>query len=259
MKMGIRKDVDLTNIHGTLTTDYAGVPLELALPYKLYDYLQSRDNMPALRDYVLENGFTCNSVHATQGRLTDKDFLSWASETVRLAEDIGAGFVVFHPERAGKDDRLDKQALAIRNIACVQKETAVKLAVETFGKADRILTPEEIAGKDIPMVLDVSHLDRQRTLNIIKKHTDSIAILHLSEVGYDERERKEMPHMPIKDFSFQVLDLLKNNGWSGVVTLEYLPWHHYKLLPDREKLIERYTSQNECRKGVEYASKKRNS
>lgn len=240
MRFGIRVDVDLTNISGTLTSEYAGIPIELALPYKLDEYLQGRENMPALRDYILEKGFTCNAVHAVQGRPANENFMSWAPENVRFAEEIGASIVVFHPDRAAKTERLDKQIIVIQNIRSLQRNTKVTVAIEAFGDPKKVPQPEEMVEKKLPMVLDTSHLDQERTMEIIEKHSESITSLHLSELRFDEYENTINQHMPVKDFGFKVLDALKSKKWSGLVTLEYMPWYNDRLLPDREMLEKRY-------------------
>lgn len=240
MRFGIRREADLTNIEGSLTGELRGIPIELALPYKTGDYMQCRHLLPGLVEYMKTAGIVCNSVHATQGRLTSEDFMTWASDAVRLAEDLGAEVVVFHPENSKKEMKGNLQVIALQNIKRLQRETGVKVAIETFGGPKRILTPEEIVANGLSMVLDTSHLFRERTLELIGKYHEGIASVHLSEERFDEREGKSMPHMPVEKYGFEVLDRLKEKGWAGIVTLEYLPWHHHRLLPDREMLEEMY-------------------
>jgi hypothetical protein len=65
--------------------------------------------------------------------------------------------------------------------------------------------------------------------------------LHLSAV-IREKGLKGIArqHQPIDRDSFclDLLDRLQELGWSGVVTLEYMPWLHTKVLEDRN-LLER--------------------
>jgi hypothetical protein len=42
--------------------------------------------------------------------------------------------------------------------------------------------------------------------------------------------------MPVEGYGIDVLERLKAKGWSGTVTLEYLPEYHGQLLPDRTAL-----------------------
>ncbi len=241
MKLGIRRDVDLSNIPGSLTSELIGVPIELALPWKKDDYMQQREHLPALIDHLKDSGIVVQSVHATQGRLSDTDVMVWGVDAIRLAEAISAGVVTFHPDNVKKDAKANQQILIMQNIRRLQRESdKVIVAIETFGGPKRSLTPEEIVDKGLPMVLDTSHLIRERTMQIIDKYHHGIVSVHLSEDRYDEQERKNMPHMPVEGFGFQVLDSLAAKGWEGIVTLEYLPWHHHRLLPDREMLKGKY-------------------
>ncbi len=213
-----------------------GIPIELALPYQLEVYLQGRGRLEALTTFVKDARISCPSVHAPQGRLTDDNFLSWAGETVRFAEAVGAGVVVFHPENTRKDARTNLQLTALGNIRKLQRETGLRIAVETFGGPKRLLSPEEIGERHLWMVLDTSHVEQDRARDLIGRYHGTIAAVHLSEMRLDEKTGEKRPHLPVTDFGREVLRLLEAKGWQGTVTLEYLPEYHDQLLPDREKL-----------------------
>lgn len=243
MKFSIRREVDFNNIEGRLS-ELQGVPIELALPYRVNDYLEQRAKMPELERFIKDNKIIVHSVHATQGHLTDKNFMDWAGETVKLAEKVGASVVVFHPESKAMDMRLNYQVIALQSIKRLQRECAVIIAIETFGNKKRVLTPEEIIEKKLPMVLDTSHLYKDRIIQVIEKYHKGIVNVHLSAVAPDpehpERPGEETQHQPIgrDSFCFHVVERLQQLGWDGIVTLEYMPWHHSKLIEDRQMLDE---------------------
>ncbi len=241
MKFGIRREVDLNDIRGRLPVELFGVPIELALPWKKDDYMQQREYLPALVEHLKSSDIVVQNIHATQGRLSDPDVMVWGLDAIRLAEAAGAHVVVFHPDNVKKDAKANQQILIMQNIRRLQRQSdKVTVAIETFGGPKRSFTPEEIIDKGLPMVLDTSHLFQDRTMQIIDKYHSGVVSVHLSEERYDEQEKKSMPHMPIEDFGFKVLDLLAEKEWDGVVTLEYLPWHHHRLLPDRIMLERKY-------------------
>lgn len=64
------------------------VPIELALPHKMQDYQRVRPCLMNLATQLKAWGTQVLCVHAPQGRITDPDFLSWASETGRFADAI---------------------------------------------------------------------------------------------------------------------------------------------------------------------------
>lgn len=237
----IRQEINLHDIEERLS-GLKGIPIELALPHKLENYKLQRTKMTELGKYMIENDIIVYSVHAPQGHLSSQDFVGWARETVKLAESVGARVVIFHPENVKKFGKADKQMIALRNIRQLQRETEVKVAIETFGGLKRILTPENIMQNGLPMILDTAHLFEERTFEIIDKYHSNIISVHLSEKRFDEVESESMPHMPIKELGFKILDRLKELNWKGVVTLEYLPKYHDRLIKDRQMLEEMYTT-----------------
>ena len=233
MRFAIRREILLPGYEERLA-DLSGIPIELALPYQLEEFLPVQSLLPAVDAFARAQNVIVQSVHAPQGRLTDEHFMDWALATAKFAELLGADVVVFHPENCKKACRADQQILALQNIKRLHKSTTRYVAVETFGGPKRILTPEEIGRYRIPMVLDASHLFPERTMEIIEKYSSHISVVHLSE------PRDGRQHMPVEGFGFQVLDALQAKGWNGSVTLEYLPDFHNRLIPDMVMLQERY-------------------
>jgi len=235
MCLAIRKEVGFQTYQQDLA-GLTGIPIELALPYKLEEYRKGSGNLGALAAFVNHAGIVCPSVHAPQGRLTDDGFFSWARDVVLFAEAVGARSVVFHPESVRKAERANLQLLAVRRVRELQRETAVRIAIETFGSAKRVLVPEEVGERGLWMVLDTSHVFQDRALDLIRRYHATIAGVHLSEMREDEATGEVRPHMPVEGFGFEVLHLLQEKGWHGTVTLEYLPDYHHRLLPDRQAL-----------------------
>ena len=211
------------------------MPIELALPHRLDEYLKEASALHALAAFVRKEEIRCPSVHAPQGRLTDEGFLSWAVEVVRFAEAIGAYTLVFHPENVRKDEKANLQVIALGNLKALQRNTEVRIAVETFGSAKRVLLPEEIGEKELWMVLDTSHVFRDRVFDLIERYHGTIAAIHLSEMREDETGQVR-PHLPVRDYGFEVLHALQKKGWHGTVTLEYLFEYHDQMVSDREVL-----------------------
>ena len=237
MRFAIRREVDPIDIAGSLA-GLSGVPIELTLPYKIEDYRAHRKRLlGVVADIVEQEGILVQSIHATQGRLTDPCFWDWAFETVKYAEELSAKVVVFHPEVFAQNVRLDKQILALQNIKRLQRETdTVKVGIEAFGNKKRVLTPEEICQKGRWLVLDTSHLFPERSLQIVGQWHKQICEVHLSE-GNDKGQ-----HQPVQGYGYQILDALKAKGWDGPVTLEYMFEFHWQLLEDRARLEEKYGS-----------------
>lgn len=216
-----------------------GAPIELALPYKLKVYLKGRGNLGALAAFVKGTGISCPSVHAPQGRLTDDNFLFWARDVALFAEAVGARSLVFHPENVPVLERPNLQRQAVLHLRQLQRETKLRICVETFGHRKRVLTPEEVEEREMWMVLDTSHLYLNRILALIERYHRGIAAVHLSELRKDEKG-EQRPHLPVETYGINVLLALRAKGWSGTVTLKYLAEYHDRLLPEREALQEMF-------------------
>ncbi len=242
MKFSIRRDVGLSNIQQDLS-GLEGIPIELALPYKLEDFLAGMDRLDDLAAFVLSHNIIVNSVHAPQGRLSDEAFMSWALPTVQFAERVGAHVVVFHPESTAKTNRINLQVIALANLKRLKREASVTVAIETFGNAKRVLTPEEVIERGLPLILDTSHLFVPRIFETIQAYHSGIVGVHLSEMRYDDEAGHDLPHLPVESYGIEILQALRARGWDGNVTLEYLPQYHDHLIPDREVLEELFASQ----------------
>lgn len=242
MRFSIRRDVSFASYAPDLS-GLDGIPIELALPYKLEDFLAGMDRLDDLAAFVLSHNIIVNSVHAPQGRLSDEAFMSWALPTVQFAERVGAHVVVFHPESTAKTNRINLQVIALANLKRLKREASVTVAIETFGNAKRVLTPEEVIERGLPLILDTSHLFVRRIFEVIEAYHSGIVGVHLSEMRYDDEAGHDLPHLPVESYGIEVLEALRAKDWSGNVTLEYLPQFHDQLIPDRTTLEELFASQ----------------
>jgi sugar phosphate isomerase/epimerase len=208
-------------------------PIELALPYRVGDFLAMASRMAEVRDYIRDSGIQVLSVHATQGNLIADDHERWTRPAMELADELGAGSVTFHPNRS-KKQRVENQARVKEHILEIQRDHYSLASVETFGGKDRVFRPREIVEADLPMVLDTAHLHSDELiLDLIRTYHQNIPALHLSARGESEH------HLPIDPFCLEVVAILDELGWGGSVILEYLPWHHYRVREDLE-LLSRY-------------------
>jgi len=240
MRLGARVSFDrLDELDAHL--DGVDFPVELALPHRLDDFLPVAERMGEVREAVNARGVEVLSVHATQGRLSEDGHLRWARPALRLADELGASAVTFHPER-DRRDRLHGQGLYLRHLGKLQAGARATAAVETFGGGDRVLQPEEIVDLDLPMVLDTAHLhDEARIHRLIRAHHRRIVTVHLSAKGPTEH------HLPLDAACLEAVGSLLELGWEGGVVLEYLPWHHYRVRADLE-LLRRFV---EGERGIE--------
>jgi sugar phosphate isomerase/epimerase len=229
MKLGARASFDRLD---DLGQRFKGVdfPIELALPYRVGDFILVADRMEEVKDFIVTLQLEVLSVHATQGDLAADDCMSWAKPAMELADAVGAKSVTFHPGRSRKN-RLDGQACVKAHLAELQKRHRALASLETFGGRDRVLRPNEIVEAGLPMVLDTAHLrEDEYILSLVQRCHEKISSVHLSARGKHEH------HLPIDGFCLEVVSLLNDLGWSGSVILEYLPWHHYRVKEDLELL-----------------------
>jgi len=217
-------------------------PIELALPFRYAWWKEAAKRLDEMLTPLGSAGLVVPTIHATQARISEDDFLTWGRQTIQIAEHLGAETITVHPNRARKD-RANHQFMAARNLRIIGRETNVTIAIETFGGRDRVFRPEEILEAGLPMTLDVAHIaDNARILKIIDRHWRQIPVVHLSARGSNYWGRqKDVPlsdegrsehHLPIDPFCIDVVRMLVKLGWSGAIALEYLPWHHYRLRGD---------------------------
>ena len=233
MELGARVGFDRME---ELEPHFEGVdfPVELALPYRVVDFLPIADRMDEIGGFLKGRGVKVLSVHAPQGNLADEDYARWATPAMSLAELLGARSVTFHPSLSRRAGREAGQAAAIRHIGELQEGARALACIETFGGKRRMFHPEEIAEESLPMVLDTAHLhDDDRILRLIRGYYQGIPTVHLSARGEKEH------HLPLDAFCLDVVSLLVDLNWEGSLVLEYLPWHHYRTATDLE-LLERF-------------------
>jgi hypothetical protein len=190
---------------------------------------------------VKEFNVPVESVHAPDGHLADNTFAEWAGMVVEVAEAVGAPIVVLHPEPVPKGTAGPDHQAVIDNIQLLQDRTGVTVAMETFWDVPRVLMPDEIMQSQMPMVLDTSRMPKSEIMWVVETYHTHIVNLHLSSVIRDRGLGGiERQHQPVErdGFCMDVLDRLQELQWGGLVTLEYMPWLHAKVLEDR-KLLER--------------------
>jgi len=237
MQFGCR--VELENLDSFDRLDkYSAVPIELALPYQKDRFLKERHKIPELISYIDKNNIRINSIHATQGKLTDDDFLVWGADALKLSKEYSGVTVVIHPgrfyEKKSEISRNKAQKIALENIRKLCEIYVPRLAMETFGGDRYLFSPDEIMEYKLPMVLDIAHQDENKSLEIIQLYHQNIKVIHLSAI------KGHKHHLPINDFCLMALDQMNDYGFSGTVTLEYLPEYHHRLVEDCLKLIKRY-------------------
>ena len=237
MIVTIRHDVDLRDIKGSLPESLAGIPMELALPYRLVDFIETLDRLGELEEYIARVGINMICVHAAQGSLITDDFMAWARPTQDFAAHLSARYVVYHPNRTAKTRRLDMQIIARQHLKELERAVpGVPVYLESFSGSDRIYTPEEIVAGPWPLVLDLSHVDPGRAFALIEASPGNIGALHVSEVAWFDKYRKQQSHMPAGPTCEKAFRLLKKKRWDGVMTLEYLPDFHDQMHIDRARI-----------------------
>ena len=240
MRFCIRRQIDFSNSNGKLK-NLQGIPIELAFPPDVNEFQSGRDRLVDVERQVKSCRVPVYSVHAPEGCLANKAFLDWAWKSVQFAEAVGAGIVVLHPEKEQPGAGATADCSALDNIRHLQDRTQVRIAVETFWDTSRVLPPDMIMGNQIPMVLDTSRLPKSEITWVIETYHTHIVNIHLSAVTRDQGLKGiARQHQPIDrdGFCMDLLDRLQELAWNGVITLEYMPWLHEKVLEDR-KLLER--------------------
>jgi len=244
MRFCIRQQITYANSADRLRK-LQGVPIELALPPELDEFLQGKDRLDDVAGQVKAFQVPVYSVHAPDGHLADGTFLDWAGRAVQLAEAVNAGIMVLHPEPLPSGQAGDQQAV-LDNILHLQGRTRVTIAMETFWDTARVLSPDAIMQHQIPMVLDTSRLPKPEIMWAIETYHTHIVNIHLSAVIRDRGLKGiARQHQPIErdGFCMDLLDRLQELGWPNVVTLEYMPWLHEKVLEDRGLLERIYGGQ----------------
>ncbi len=242
MRFCVRREIGLTNSEERLSR-FKNIPIEIALPPDLDDFLENRHRLSDVRLYVDRFNIPVRSVHAPHGDLAGQRFRDWAEEVVGLAVALGAETAVFHPEARPGDIRSGDRSAAIENIKFLQDQAQVTVAVETFWGEDIVLTPDEIMTHRLPMVLDTSRIPKPAITWIMESYHTHVRNVHLSAVtpiGEHPAAARQFRPIDNDPFCMDVLDRLHELGWNGVVTLEYLPWLSSKSVEDRSLLEQIY-------------------
>ncbi len=236
MVFGLRKEINMSDIAGSLQ-GLRLIPIELALPWRRQDYEATKDRLQEVEDYVRHEGLVIAGLHATQGSLTQDDFLSWAISTQKMAHRLGAAYVVYHPNRVAKTRRGDLQLFAMQQLKALQRAVPeVAVCLETFGGPDRVFTPEEIVTSPFAMVSDLSHLDPARSYALIEASHTRIRTIHVSEVAWHGGYGKNQSHMPAGPVCARAFEMLQQRRWDGTLTLEYLAEFHEQMFDDRQRI-----------------------
>jgi sugar phosphate isomerase/epimerase len=240
MRFCIRQPITFATSYDRLRK-LSNIPIELAFPQDLEEFLAGKDSLQDVVRQAKECQVPVYSVHAPDGHLADETFGDWAGRVVQTAEAMGAPIVVLHPEPAPMGIADPDHQAVIDNIQHLQDRTKVTIAMETFWDMPRVLMPDEIMTSQMPMVLDTSRLPKSEITWVIETYHTHIVNLHLSSVIRDRGLKGiARQHQPVDrdGFCMDLLDRLQELEWGGVVTLEYMPWLHAKVLEDR-KLLER--------------------
>jgi len=242
MRFCIQREIDFRNFKDRLLK-IQGVPLELALPHTLNDFLQNRHRLLDITRHLKERAIPVWSIQAPHGHISDATFRTWAPGIVGFAEAVGAETVVFFPEISSPEHRLEKQALALVNLRDLQERTKLIIGVETVAEMSRILTPSEIMQNNLPMVLDTSLISKPDITWILESYNTHVVNVHLSAVAHvGENRSADKKNQPVDSdpFCLDLLDRLSELDWKGIITLEYTPWLTSKSLEDRQLLEQIY-------------------
>ena len=220
MQPGVRVSFDRLE---ELEPHFKGVdfPVELALPYRVRDFLPIADRIPEVKEFIIRSGIQVLSIHAAQGNLAADDHIRWARPAIRLANELGARSVTFHPSQM-KTQRTDAQIRVKRHLKALQRESTAIVALETFGGRRRVFRPEEIITAGLPMILDTAHLhDDRQILSIIRRYHQNIPTIHLSARGKQDHHLLRDQYRPANAGYGQ-----QDNTSHGVSTLIF---RHYVL------------------------------
>lgn len=179
------------------------------------------------------------SVHMAQARIAQFDeFLAVLHKTIPIAQALNCRFVVTHPTNARLVDVEQKIASAVDPLLA---QAGITLCWETFAGRRRFLSGiEGIAAfcRGRPhhaACYDTSHLHKPpaEVLADITSYADCIRCFHLSNRGPQEGQQ----HLPLRypqsvlDFE-EIVAAIAGSGFSGPLTLEYLPQFHDQLAAD---------------------------
>lgn len=230
IRFGIRQSFDRVE---QIEDRYANinVPVEVALPYYWDIYEPVRGCLTVIAEKIKSYDTEVLSVHAVQAPITDERFKIWGKEIAAFAKVLGAVTITLHPNNVNKDKVVQDEALKnLEYFAGLYKDEPV-FCIETFEGKRRIFTPDEIVTLNLPMTLDISHIqDDEKIWKLIKGYKERILNIHLSARDGTRQ------HLPIDDFCKEVVQYLIDNKWDGNIILEYLFKFHDQMQKDLELL-----------------------
>jgi sugar phosphate isomerase/epimerase len=179
------------------------------------------------------------SIHMAQARIVEFDaFVRVLRQTLAIAQALDCSLVVAHPTNARLAQVEPKIAAVIDPLLA---QAGVTLCWETFSGRRRFLSGiEGIAAfcrgrKGHAACYDTAHLHKPQAevLADVLAYGDCICCFHLSNrVAGGRRQHLPLRHPEgILDFE-EVLTGIARSGYSGPLTLEYLPEFHDQLLAD---------------------------
>lgn len=232
IRFGIRQSFDRIE---QIEDRYANinVPVEVALPYYWDIYEPVRGCLAEIAEKIKSYDTEVLSVHAVQAPITDVRFKIWGKEIAEFTKVLGAVTITLHPNNVNKDQVVQDEALKnLKYFDGLYKDEPV-FCIETFEGKRRIFTPDEIVTLNLPMTLDISHIqDDEKIWKLIKGYKERILNIHLSARDGTGQ------HLPIDDFCKEVVQYLIDNKWDGNVILEYLFEFHDQMQKDLELLKE---------------------
>ena len=230
IRFGIRQSFDNTD---QVEERFSGlnVPVEVTLPYYWDIYEPVRRRLSEIAKKIKSYGVEVLSIHAVQAPITDERFREWGKETADFARVLGAKAVTLHPNNVNSSSETQKKACNNLEYFTSLYNGEVVFCIETFEGKRRVFTPDQIIGFNLPMTLDISHIqDDEKMWDLLKKYKQNILNVHLSA-----RDRNRQ-HLPIDNLCKEVVSYLVENNWDGNVILEYLFEYHDQLLDDLKSL-----------------------
>lgn len=182
---------------------------------------------------------TVTTIHMAQARIAGFDvFVQVLHKTLAIARALGCSLVVAHPTNARLAEVENKIATVVDPLLA---QAGVTLCWETFSGRRRFLSGiEGIAAfcrdrEHHAACYDTSHLHKPQAevLADVIRYSDCMRCFHLSNRGAGQGAQ----HLPLRhpegvlDFE-GILACIARSGFSGPLTLEYLPQFHGDLLPD---------------------------
>ena len=198
-----------------------------------------------------------SSLHMAQFRLYELNlFEQIFTRTIKIAEALNCKIIVIHPS---KGEYSQIQGFISTVVDPVLESNQIFLCWETFKSRKRVFgSIEEVFNfckqtRWHRMCYDFSHVsgNQRDVLTDLDKYLDMIKIFHISNRSTTS-ERQKSQHCPIfpqnheekrefiLDFE-QILSYLKERGFRGNLTLEYLPIFHDRLIEDALRAKEKHS------------------